>query len=175
MASAVECWLTRRQAPAFTYRKNDSPPLKFPQNKTDSLVTEAVSSVHCLCVCLCVYGEINSWRLSILDTEACHCLQLLSSKRHSEAPGRLCPVADRLVPSARNSAEKAACCFAWKAARSATRLSGSLSSKLNSSLPGYILHPIFDRILKINIYPDSGVIVNSRSKIIQQHHTMCLK
>lgn len=57
------------------------------------------AATACVCVCVCVYGAINSWHLSILDTEACHCLQLLSSKRHSDAPGPPCPAADRLEPS----------------------------------------------------------------------------
>lgn len=72
--------------------------------------------------CVCVCSEINSWHLYILDTKVQLCLQLLSSKWHSDAPGPECPVADLWWLTAQTQRTKtAALCEVWPGDRQKSR------------------------------------------------------
>lgn len=71
---------------------------------------------------MCVCSEINSWHLYILDTKVRLCLQLLSSKWHSDAPGPECPVADLWWLTAQTQRTKtAALCEVWPGDRQKSR------------------------------------------------------
>lgn len=111
---------------AFTFKWNACTSMKvscifilFPKKGTrHGLGDDTLGSSEHVCVC----SEINSWHFYILDTKVRLCLQLLSSKWHSDAPGPECPVADLWWLAAQTRRTKtAALCEVWPGDRQTSR------------------------------------------------------